>query len=62
MPTDKAIPLTTDDINLLMDNYDNIALWKEKFPKESWILKGFGIVTLFNATVESAVSNLKVVF
>jgi hypothetical protein len=45
MPTDKAIPLTTDDINLLMDNYDNIALWKEKFPKESWILKGFGIVT-----------------
>ena len=59
MPTDKAVPLTIDDINLLMDNYDNIALWKEKFPKESWILKGFGIVTLFNATVESAVSNLK---
>lgn len=58
-PTEKAIPLTKDDISLLMDNYDNITLWKEKFPQESWILKGFGIVSLFNATVESAVSNLK---
>lgn len=59
MPTDKAVALTAEDIHLLMDNYDNIALWKEKFPQDSWILKGFGIVTLFNATVESAVSNLK---
>jgi hypothetical protein len=59
IPTKKAIKLTQDDINLLIDNYDNIEMWKEKFPKESWILKGFGIVTLFNATTESAVSNLK---
>jgi hypothetical protein len=59
IPTKKALTLTQDDINLLMDNYDNIAMWKEKFPQESWILKGFGIVTLFNATIESSVSNLK---
>jgi hypothetical protein len=58
-PTKKALSLTQDDINLLMDNYDNIDIWKEKFPQESWSLKGFGIVTLFNATIESAVSNLK---
>jgi hypothetical protein len=31
MPTDNTF---WDDINLLMDNYDNIALWKEKFPKK----------------------------
>ncbi len=40
-------------------NYDNIDLWKAKFPKESWILKGFGIVSLYDATTESAISNLK---
>ncbi|MFV5697560.1 GAF domain-containing protein [Flavobacterium sp. ZT3R17] len=59
IPTDKAITLTPEDIDLLMDNYDNIDLWKEKFPNESWILKGFGIVSLFDASIESAISNLK---
>lgn len=59
IPTKNAIALTTEDIDLLMDNYSNISLWKEKFPIESWILKGFGIVTLFDATIESAISNLK---
>jgi hypothetical protein len=59
IPTDKAILLSPEDIDLLMDNYDNIELWKLKFPSESWILKGFGIVSLFDASIESAVSNLK---
>jgi hypothetical protein len=59
IPTEKSITLTQEDIDLLIDNYDNIALWKEKFPKESWILKGFGIVVLYDATTENAVSNLK---
>ncbi|TRX02793.1 GAF domain-containing protein [Flavobacterium gawalongense] len=59
IPTDKAITLTPEDIDLLMDNYDTIDLWKEKFPSESWILKGFGLVSLFDASIESAVSNLK---
>ena len=58
-PTEKSIPLTTEDIDLLMDNYDDITLWKQKFPFESWSLKGFGIVSLFDATAESAISNLK---
>ncbi|MFC7772565.1 GAF domain-containing protein [Flavobacterium sp. GCM10027622] len=59
LPTDKAVQLTPEDIALLMDSFDNIAIWKEKFPVESWILKGFGIVVLFDATTENAVSNLK---
>jgi len=59
IPTENAIPLTQDDIDLLMDNYSDIELWKSKFPKGSWILKGFGIVSLFDATTESAISNLK---
>jgi hypothetical protein len=58
-PTKKSIVLTPEDIDQLMDNYDDISLWREKFPLESWSLKGFGIVSLFDATTESAISNLK---
>lgn len=59
IPTQNAAHLSQDDIDLLMDNYENITLWKEKFPKESWILKGFGIITLIDVTRENAISNLK---
>ncbi|HLF52617.1 GAF domain-containing protein [Flavobacterium sp.] len=59
IPTDSAPELTPDDIDLLIDNYDNIDLWQEKFPVESWILKGFGIAILFDATTESSISKLK---
>jgi hypothetical protein len=59
IPTEKAIPLTPEDIKLLLDNYDDLALWKAKFPHDSYILKGFGLVTLFDVTTENAVSTLK---
>jgi hypothetical protein len=51
--------ITPEDIDELIDNFDNIALWKEKFPPGSWILRGFGIMSLFDATTETAVSDLK---
>lgn len=57
--TDKAPVLSEADIKLLKSNFDNVELWKEKFPKHSWILKGFGIVTLFDVTMENSISNLK---
>ena len=59
IPTDTAVKLTEKDINQLLDNFDNLALWKKKFPEGSWILKGFGIINLYDATDESAISNLK---
>lgn len=59
IPTDKAVALTEDDIKKLKNNYDNVQLWKEKFPKHSWILKGFGIITLFDVTIENSISILK---
>jgi hypothetical protein len=30
-PTEKAVPLTSTDIDELMDNYGNIDLWKRNF-------------------------------
>ena len=59
IPTENALALSEDDIKLLKSNFDNVHLWKEKFPKHSWILKGFGIVTLFDVTMENSISNLK---
>jgi hypothetical protein len=59
IPTEKAVKLTDDDIRLLIDNYDDLDLWKEKFPEDSWILKGFALVSLFDATTETAVAILK---
>jgi hypothetical protein len=59
LPTERSLPITPEDIDLLLDNYDNLDLWKEKFPQESWLLKGFAIMTLYDATVENAVSIFK---
>lgn len=51
--------LTESEINQLIDNYQDLDLWKEKFPPNSWTLKGFVIVSLIDVTVENAISNLK---
>jgi hypothetical protein len=58
-PTENSKMLTEGEIDLLMDNYDDLALWKEKFPPNSWVMKGFSIMILFDVTVENAVSSLK---
>lgn len=59
LPTEEAKMLDKEEIDHLMDNYDDLELWKEKFPPNSWQLNGFGIMTLFDATVENAISSLK---
>lgn len=59
VPTERAVELTGEDIIELIDNFSDIALWKSKFPERSWILKGFAIMTLFDATTENAVSSFK---
>ncbi|MCS4226345.1 GAF domain-containing protein [Sphingobacterium sp. BIGb0165] len=59
LPTDRAVELSEEDIIELIDNFSDIVLWKSKFPEQSWILKGFSIMTLFDATTENAVSSFK---
>lgn len=59
LPTDKAVDITDDDIAELLDNFDNIELWKEKFPPNSWIAKGFVIANIFDVTLDSSISDLK---
>ncbi|MFV5692950.1 GAF domain-containing protein [Flavobacterium sp. LT1R49] len=58
-PTENTKFLTQTAIEELIDNCDNIDLWKKAFPQNSWFLKGFAILSLVDVTVESAISNLK---
>ncbi|MDG3582319.1 GAF domain-containing protein [Galbibacter pacificus] len=59
LPTDKAKTLTDKDIEELLDGFDNLELWKEKFPPNSWIASGFVISNIFDVTIDDSISDLK---
>ncbi|KUJ54762.1 GAF domain-containing protein [Chryseobacterium aquaticum] len=52
--------IPSDEIlDFLLENLDDIHLWKKHFPPESWILNGFSIISLVDCTSEVALSDLK---
>jgi hypothetical protein len=57
-PTDKAVDITENDFLLLANDFDNIDLWKEKFPQNSWIAKGVGIMNLMDVTLDQSISQI----
>lgn len=57
--TDKAKDLKQEDIDELLENYDNIELWKEKIPPGSFVAKGFVISNMFDVTAEHSISEIK---
>lgn len=59
IPTEAAPVLSQKQIDKLLNNYDDLELWKKTFPASAWMLKGFALMTLVDVTVENAVSNLK---
>ena len=58
-PLDNAPEITKEDIKLLIDNFNNIDIWREKFPPNSYEFKGFGIMNLFDVTSDQSLSKLK---
>ena len=54
-----AIDITQEDLAELLDNFENIDLWKEKFPPRSWTFKGFVLANLYNATTDVSISEFK---
>lgn len=58
-PTDKARALTKDDIDQLIDGFENLELWKEKIPPGSWEFKGFVLSNIFDVTLDNSISDLK---
>ncbi len=59
IPTDTVKELNQDDVNELLENWDNIDLWKEKIPPNSFISKGFVISNMFDVTSEHSISEIK---
>ena len=58
-PSENAPKITEEDIKILINSYDNIAIWKEKFPPNSYIFKGFGIMNLFDVTADENISSIR---
>lgn len=58
-PLENAPEITEEDIHLLLDNFNDISIWKEKFPPNTYEFKGFGIVNLVDATTDQSLTNLK---
>ncbi|MFT5846128.1 MAG: hypothetical protein ACI902_000167 [Psychroserpens sp.] len=59
VPSKNAPIITQEDADELLDNFENMALWKEKFPPNSYIFKGFVISNIFNVTDDQSISNIK---
>lgn len=58
-PGENHHEITDEDVDVLIQNIEDIDLWKEKFPPKSWIFKGFTIINLTDVTVDDAISDLK---
>lgn len=58
-PKPNTPKITKKDYNELLDNFENIALWKEKFPPNSYTFKGFVISNIFDVTDDQSISNVK---
>lgn len=59
LPTEKSKKLTQEDVDELLDNFENLELWKEKIPPNSFIAKGFVISNMFDVTTEHSISEIK---
>ncbi|WP_299433987.1 GAF domain-containing protein [uncultured Maribacter sp.] len=59
LPTEKAKKITRKDVDELLANPDNVALWMEKLPPGSFISKGFVISNMFDVTTEHSISQIK---
>ena len=58
-PLPNAPKITEEDVKILINNFHNIDIWKEKFPPNSYEFKGFGIMNLFDVTSDQSLTKLK---
>jgi len=58
-PKENFVPLTPEDIQLLVDNSRDVDLWKKMIPPGTFIYEGIALITLFDHTEDEALSELK---
>jgi hypothetical protein len=54
--------LTDEEIDELLLRGEDLEFWKSKFPPGSYIVKGFGLMNLFDATSDVILSKIRSVF
>jgi hypothetical protein len=59
IPTKDALDITDEDVDELLNHHDDIDFWKDKFPPNSWIFKGFAILNLTDVTADNSISEIK---
>ncbi|WP_026809155.1 GAF domain-containing protein [Arenibacter latericius] len=59
IPNGTPLEITQDDVDELLVNIDDLALWKQKIPPNSFISKGFVISNMFDVTAEHVISEIK---
>ena len=57
--TDWAKEITNEDVDVLLENFENIEVWKQLFLPDSYIFKGFVIANMFDVTVDTSISDFK---
>ena len=57
--TENSREITREDVAELIENFDNVDVWREKFPPNSWKSKGFVIANMYDATTDVALSDFK---
>jgi hypothetical protein len=58
-PNKSAIEITDDILDELLRNANNIEIWKKYFPKDSWTIEGFGIITLIDTSLDERIDDFK---
>ena len=58
LPTEKAVHITREDYEELVDNFDDISVWKKKFPPNSWIMRGVSIANFMDVTIDESLATI----
>jgi hypothetical protein len=58
-PGEGAKEISGQDVDLLIQNIEDVEIWKQMFPPRSWVFKGFTIINLIDVTADDAISELK---
>lgn len=58
-PNENAVNITPEDYDQLIDGFEDLELWKAKFPPNSYDFKGFVISNIFDVTDDQSISNIK---
>ena len=58
VPTKKAVDITREDFEELIDNFGDIKLWKKKFPPNSWIMRGVNMINLVDVTIDHSIETI----